>query len=68
MMAEQLDSFVCKFRQLWKDGLNADLSVKSVAGNATISFSVSLDNGSGMLGRSSFLAGNTRDRPWTTCC
>ena len=62
MMAVQLDSFVSKFRQLWKDGLNADLSVKSVAGNATISLSVSLDNGSGMLGRSSCSAGNARDR------
>jgi len=42
-MAE-LDSFIGKYKQLWKNGCDVTLTLKSVAGKATISLDLSLDD------------------------
>ena len=42
-MAE-LDSFIGKYKQLWKKGCDVTLTLKSVAGKATISLDLSLDD------------------------
>ena len=40
---KELDSFVGKFRQLWKEGFDASLHVESKAGKASISLTVVLE-------------------------
>ena len=43
----ELDSFFGKFKQLWRSGYNADLSIKSKAGEASLTLSLLLDSDSG---------------------
>ena len=42
MAAEELNSFVYKFKNLWRNGQEATLNVRSKAGNAWVELSVGL--------------------------
>ena len=42
MAADELNSFVFKFKNLWRNGQEATLNVKSKAGNAWVELSVGL--------------------------
>ena len=42
-MAE-LDSFIVKYKQLWKKGCDVTLTLKSEAGKASVSLNLSLDD------------------------
>ena len=42
-MALEIDSFVLKFKNLWKSGRNANLTTNSNAGKADVVLSVELD-------------------------
>ena len=42
-MALEIDSFVMKFKNLWKSGRNANLTIKSNAGKAEVVLIVELD-------------------------
>ena len=39
----EVDSFIVKYKQLWKKGCDATLTLKSVAGKASISLNLNLD-------------------------
>ena len=40
----EVDSFIIKYKQLWKKGCDATLTLKSVAGKASISLNLNLDD------------------------
>ena len=40
----EVDSFIGKFKQLWKSGFNVDLCIKSKAGNAFLTLSLAMDS------------------------
>ena len=42
-MALEMDSFLIKFKNLWKSGRNANLTIKSNAGKAEVVLIVELD-------------------------
>ena len=44
MFVTELDSFVQKFHQLWKSGLNAHLDLDTHAGNAWVGLQVQFGN------------------------
>ena len=43
MANQELNSFILKFKNLWKSGRNANLTIKSIAGKAHVSLNVELD-------------------------
>ena len=58
--SRELDSFIIKFRQLWKEGLNASLNVTSEAGKVSMSLSLVLEKERG--NQTDMSIGNSRDR------
>ena len=44
MADQELNSFILKFKNLWKSGRNANLTIKSIAGKAHVSLNVELDD------------------------
>jgi hypothetical protein len=44
MANQELNSFILKFKNLWRAGKNANLTIKSIAGKAHVSLNVELDD------------------------
>ena len=60
--SNELDSFIGKFRQLSRDGLNASLNLKSEAGQVSVSLSLVLGKEHREQTGKTFLGRNARER------